>query len=350
MSHYPEYDGHEFVLFLRDEASGLDAVIAIHSRARGMAHGGTRVKQYDTDDGALKDALNLSKAMTYKSALADLPYGGAKGVISLPAGDYDRSKILQAYADKITALKGLFHTGTDVGMTDEDALFMAQHCKYILGTEPHPEGYTTSKTAALGVLYAIKAAAEHKYGSSDLNGKTIGIKGVGKLGSELVRLLHQEGAQITIADIDQQAAETVSQQYPGVTVVSPEAIITTKLDIYAPCAMGSEFDADVVAKLDCDIVCGGANNQLFDDDAGDLLHNRGILYVPDYIANAGGLIFICEELEPDGFSLERLLKRVQSIGKTLSLVFERSEAQQLGTHRVADQMAKEKVIGVVHDN
>lgn len=350
LSQYPEYDGHEFVIFLRDEASGLDAVIAIHSRARGMAHGGTRVKQYDTEDGALRDALNLSHAMTNKSALADLPYGGAKGVISLPAGEYDKSKILAAYAERVSSLKGLFHTGTDVGLTDEDALFMSQHCPYILGTKTNPEGYTTSKTAALGVLHAIKAAAQHKYGSADLTGKKVGVKGVGKLGAELVRLLHGEGAQLVVADINQQSAEALSQEYPGVTVVSADEVTKTRLDIYAPCAMGSEFDAEVVAGLDCDIVCGGANNQLLNDEAGDLLFQKGILYAPDYIANAGGLIFICEELESDGFNLERLLSRVQSIGKTLSSIFERSEAQQLGTHRVADQIAKEKITGVGNGN
>jgi glutamate dehydrogenase/leucine dehydrogenase len=315
-----------------------------------MAHGGTRLKQYDNEDGALRDALNLSHAMTNKSALADLPYGGAKGVISLPAGEYDKSKILAAYAERVSALKGLFHTGTDVGMTDEDALFLAQSCPYILGTKTNPEGFTTSRTAALGVLHSIKAAAQHKYGSTDLAGKKVGIKGVGKLGAELARLLLGEGAQLVIADANQQSADALSQQYPAISVVTPEEITKTRLDIYAPCAMGSEFDSAVVAGLDCDIVCGGANNQLLNDEAGDLLFERGILYAPDYIANAGGLIFICEELESDGFNLERLLSRVQSIGKTLSSIFERSEAEQLGTHRVANEIAREKITGVGSGN
>jgi glutamate dehydrogenase/leucine dehydrogenase len=349
LSNYPEYNGHEFVIFLSDVESGLDAVVAIHSRARGIAHGGTRVKQYDTEDGALRDALNLSRAMTNKSALADLPYGGAKGVISLPSGDYDKSKILEAYAKKVAALNGLFHTGTDVGLTDEEAVFMAEHCPYILGTKANPDGYTTSKTAALGVLHAMKAAAQFKYGSEDLTGKVVGVKGVGKLGAELVRLLRDEGARLIIADFNEESTTKLKQQYPDVTVMSAIEIAKTKLDIYAPCAMGSEFDETTVAALNCDIVCGGANNQLLNDEAGDMLFQKGILYTPDYIANAGGLIFICEDLESDGFKLERLLSRVQAIGKTLSLVFKLSDAQQLGTHRVADQIARERVLGVSND-
>lgn len=350
LSNYPEYDKHEFVLFLKDESSGLDAVIAIHSRVRGMAHGGTRVQKYDSPDGALRDALNLSRAMTFKSALANLPYGGAKGVISLPDGEYDKTQLLAAYAEKINALQGLFHTGTDVGLSDQDAVFLAQHCKYILGTKVNEEGFTTSKTAALGVFTAMQAAAQYKYGTSDLSARSVAVKGVGKLGGELVGLLHTAGAHVTIADTNPENVQNILNMYGDIQTIDCSEIATRKCDIYAPCALGAEFDDANVSRLACDIVCGGANNQLASDDIGDRLFEQGIQYVPDYIANAGGLIFICEELEHDGFNIERLHQRVQAISDTVTEVLHRSETEGIGTHRIADQIARERIKGVVRDN
>jgi glutamate dehydrogenase/leucine dehydrogenase len=345
MIKYPEYDDHEFVITLRDKKSGLNAFIAIHSRARGMAHGGTRMKHYESDEDALRDALKLSRAMSYKSALADLPYGGAKGVIALPDGEYDKSEVLKAYAQKITALGGLFHTGTDVGLSDEDALIMARECVYILGTKANDAGYSTSKTAALGVYTAIKAAAKHKYGTEDLNNKKIGVKGVGKLGAELVRLLLEDGAEVVAADVNESSIRSLTEQYTNVTVLSPEEIIDADIDVYAPCAMGEEFDQGTIERLKCDIIAGGANNQLVDAQAGDLLFQKGILYAPDYIANAGGLIFICEDLEKDGFRLDRLRARVEKIGDTLTMIFQRSAEQNIPPNRVADQLAQERING-----
>ncbi len=342
-----EFDHHEFVIALTDESSGLQAFIAIHDRTLGFAHGGTRMKVYDDEDQAIGDVLDLSKAMTYKSALANLPYGGGKGVIMLPAGavsDEDRAKLLQAYATKIETLQGLFHTGSDVGVTDDDTKLMAQYCQYILGvSEADRRDYTTGKAAALGVYYAIKAAAAVKYGSADLNGRTIAVKGLGKLGGELVELLHKDGARLYVADIDPAKAEAVHAKYPDVSAVDTYQLHKQKVDIYAPCALGHEFTEVSANELACDIIAGGANNQLESQAVDDLIHRKGIINVPDYVANAGGLIFVSDELEPDGFHIDRVLQRVEDIGKTVRLILDRAAQEGISAYRVADDMAHERI-------
>lgn len=343
---YSEFDNHEFVIEITDEASGLKGFIAVHSRTLGIAHGGTRMRPYETDSAALKDVLNLSRAMSYKSALAGLPYGGAKAVI-IEQPNTDKQAVLAAYAKKVDALGGLFHTGTDVGLTDEDVKLMAQHSKYMLGVSTADTGgFSTSKAAALGVFYAIKAAVKHKYGSDDLTGKVIGVKGVGKLGGELVSLLAEDGAKLLVADANAQQVAELQQKVAGLTVVPPEQIHMQQMDIYAPCAFGNEFTEETIGKLRCEIIAGGANNQLADATIGDQLFRQGILYIPDYIANAGGLIFVSEELEADGFQLGRLKQRLANITSTLETVFTRVEAEHLPTHRVADKIAEERIRGM----
>lgn len=303
------------------------------------------MKVYENEDEAVRDALNLSKAMSYKSALAGLPYGGAKAVIMLKPGiEYKRHDILQAYAERVDSLGGLFRTGTDVGMTDADTTFMSKYCKYILGVKQLGNSeLTTAKSAALGVYYAIKAAAKFKYGSEDLSGKTIGVKGIGKLGYELVRLLSNDGALITVADINKESIDSIISELPGIKVVDSAVIHRQKLDIYAPCALGNEFNKKTISELNCQIVAGGANNQLENLEAGDKLFDSGILYVPDYIANAGGLIFVSDELEPGGFKEERILNRLKNIESTLEKVFSRSVKNKEPTHRVSDKIAQERI-------
>jgi glutamate dehydrogenase/leucine dehydrogenase len=221
---------------------------------------------------------------------------------------------------------------------------MAKHCQYILGLSTGDKGgYSTSKTAARGVFYAIKAAARHRYGSDGLKGRVVGVKGVGKLGEELVRLLIADGARVLIADTDHQKTVKLKQELTGIEVVEAKDIHKQEMDIYAPCALGDEFKPAVIKELACDIVAGGANNQLPNVKAGDELHKRDILYVPDYIANAGGLIFVSEDLESDGFHLDRVLNRLENIQSTLAMVFERSEQSGLPTHRVADAIAQERI-------
>ena len=339
----PEFDNHEFVIALTDEPSGLSAFIAVHSRALGFAHGGTRFKTYTSETEALQDVLNLSKAMSYKSALAGLPYGGAKAVIILDESA-DRRAVLKAFAQKVATLGGLFHTGTDVGLVDDDIRYMHQFCSYMLGvTHNDADELTTGKAAAIGVYYAIKAAAKHEYGSDDLAGKTVGIKGLGKLGGELARLLSADKVKLVVADIDPAVAESYQQMLPDVTIVDPSEIHKQQLDIYAPCALGQEFTELSVTELNCKIIAGGANNQLSNDMVGDMVAARGIIYVPDYIANAGGLIFVSEELESDGFKVDRIQQRLHAISDTVTAVLDEAAATNQPPYLVATRHAETKI-------
>lgn len=342
---YAEFNNHEYVIALTDETSGLKAFIAIHSTKLGPAHGGTRMKTYASETEALKDVLDLSKAMSYKSAMAGLPYGGAKGVIMLPAQPFDRKKLFQAYARKLESLHGLFRTGTDVGLTDADTALMSKYCQYILGLSSGEKGdLSTSKTAAIGVYYAIKTAVKYRYGSESLSGRVIGVKGVGKLGSELAYRLVDEGAKVMVSDLDQTKTRDLKNLRPGITIVDAKDIHKQEMDVYAPCALGDEFKPSVIRELACGIVAGGANNQLPTIKAGDELYKRGILYTPDYIANAGGLIFVSEDLESDGFHIERVNKRLNHISEILDMIFKRSAETSTPPHRIADLIAKERII------
>jgi valine dehydrogenase (NAD+) len=338
------FAGHEFIIALTDQASGLQAYVAVHSRALGIAHGGTRFKAYDTQDEALNDALRLSQAMSYKSALASLPYGGAKAVIIDIPGT-NKQAVLQAYAKKIQALGGLFHTGTDVGLTDQDVLLMAQDCQYMLGVSPgNKAGYSTSKAAAQGVYLAMKAACQQRYNTASLQGLTVGIKGLGKLGGQLAELLLADGCKLLVADVHTDAATALQAKYPEqVTTVDSNEIANQTMQIYAPCALGYEFTTESVTKLNCEIICGGANNQLESDAIGELIAKKGITYVPDYIANAGGLIFVSEDLEANGFQLERLEQRLTHIGQVVTEVLLLAAHERSATNLVATQLAEQRI-------
>jgi glutamate dehydrogenase/leucine dehydrogenase len=345
--YFPEFDNHEFVIALNDQKSGLKAYIAIHSTKPGPAHGGTRMKEYRSDDEALRDVLKLSKAMTYKSALAKLPYGGAKGVIIVNGSDSNREQILKAYAQKIEQLHGLFRTGTDVGLSDSDVEYMSSFSRYFLGLHTKDKGeMSTSNAAALGVYIAIKTSLKYRFGSDELKNRVIGIKGVGKLGGELVKLLVHDGATLIIADPDNSKTEGLRVLFPKqIIVVDPNEIHKHVMDVYAPCALGAEFTPSVIRKLACSIVVGGANNQLPNEKAGDELYKKGILYAPDYIVNVGGLIFVSEDLESDGFHSERVQKRLDHIAETLTDIFHQAEIEHMPTHRVAERIAKERFDG-----
>lgn len=344
LKQFKEYDGHEMVIALTAPDAGLEAFVAIHSTARGIAHGGTRMRAYENTEAALADALELSKAMTYKSALANLPYGGAKGVIVSHPTDINREKILEAYAKRIEQLNGLFHTGTDVGLTEEDVKKMSKFTQYMLGVKSHADSdLSTSKAAALGTYYAIKTAAKHRYGTDSVKGRTIAIKGLGKLGGELGRLLYENGANLLVADIDTSKIDEFIQRYPSVMVIDHQEIHSRNVDIFSPCALGHAVDDKTINELKCDIICGGANNQLMRTELGDQLAEKNILYAPDYVVNAGGLIFVSEELEKDGFHAARINQRLEQIKDTLTMIFERSDKEGVPTHRIADAIGKERI-------
>jgi glutamate dehydrogenase/leucine dehydrogenase len=342
---YPEFDNHEMLIAVSDEQSGLNGYIGIHSTLLGPALGGTRFQAYNSKEDALRDALNLSKAMSFKCALAGLPYGGGKGVIFVPKNSsLDKQAMLAAYARMVENLRGLFKTGTDVGISDDEVRHMAKYTAHMLGvTEADRGDLSTSSCAALGVFCSMKATLEVLYGSSDFTDRKISIKGVGKLGGELARLVQAAGGIVTVADINQDNIQKVTEMVPGVTVVSVDKIAALQTDIYAPCALGAEFTRANVKKLQCKSVVGGANNQLQDQTAGTELHRRGILYVPDYIANGGGLIYVADELEPGGFSQQRVVERVENIQHTVMDILTRSKQESLPTAEIADAIAKERI-------
>jgi glutamate dehydrogenase/leucine dehydrogenase len=341
---FKEFNNHEYVITLTDDSRGLKAYIAVHNRNLGLAHGGTRMLPYHHEADAIRDVLNLSRAMSYKSASLGLPYGGAKGVIIWKEG-LDRQEVLKAYAMKVEGLSGLFRTGTDVGLTDVDIEFMSKYTKYMLGVHSVNESaLTTSKTAALGVFYAMKAAALYRYGTDDLRGKIVGVKGIGKLGSELVALLIQEDVHLLLADIDEAKLYDIKLRYPNAEIVPVQDIHQARMNIYAPCALGNEFTTSNIKDLDCDIIVGGANNQLANGGVGDELFNRGVVYAPDFVVNAGGLIFASEELEADGFNLERVMARLDKIPATLTEIFRLSQQQGEATHRIANKIAEDRIL------
>lgn len=340
-----EFDNHERVIDLAEDGSGLRGFIAIHSTKKGPALGGTRMLAYNSEDQALKDVLRLSRAMSYKCALANLPYGGGKGVI-IVNNDLNRKEALKAYAKKVDNLRGLFKTGTDVGLTDKEVALMSNYTSHMLGVKQADRGnLNTANAAAHGVFFAMQAVLTELYNSNDFGGKTIAIKGIGKLGGDLAKLLIAADAKVYIADIDLNKCEKLRQQHASLQITSIDNIHKQPVDIYAPCALGNEFSDEIIEQLQCKAIVGGANNQLPSKHTGQLLFDKGILYAPDYIVNAGGLIYVADELERDGFRKERVMERLENIKLTLSDLFERSKRAQLPPHVVADEIGQERLKG-----
>lgn len=333
------YDGHKLVMELDDPKAGLYGFIAIHNDNLGGAVGGTRMYPYTSKRAALVDVLRLSKAMTYKCALAGMPHGGAKGVI---IGDPKREKnedLLRAYAQKVGELKGAFHTGEDVGISEADVQFMLTVSPYFIGKrglagDPSPD-------AALSTFYAMKAATKRVFHKTKMKGLKIAIKGVGKVGSELARLVYKEGAAVYIADIDPHAIAHTKHLVSNATVVNVDQINEIEVDVYSPCALGSEFTKRNCNKVKAKIICGGANNQLINPSIGKCLYERGIVYVPDYVANSGGLINVADELDRGGYNRKRVLSRIKAVRKTVEHLFEMSDEIKEPLNFVADHMAKE---------
>lgn len=333
------HSDHEAVLYFQDAQTGLRGFIGIHSTKLGPATGGTRYMVYHSDAEALQDALRLSKAMTYKCALAGVPYGGGKAVIIADPKRPKTREYLYAYGKKVSMLGGNYYTGEDVGIDQNDVKIMAEACPYING---RPElGGSPSPWAALGVFYAMQAALEATFGTPSVEGKTFAIKGLGHLGIELCRLLYEGGGIITATDINPERVALAKEKFPRITLSSPESIHTLAVDAYAPCALGSEFHENNIQDLRCKIICGGANNQLVTPGIGTELFHKNILYIPDYLANAGGLINVVAEWEPSGYNRSHVLEKVKNIQNTAALVIALSQSEKQPTNIVADALAQD---------
>lgn len=335
--------GHEQVVFCQDTRSGLRAIIAIYSTALGPALGGTRFYPYRTEDEALADVLNLAKAMAYKNALAGLDLGGGKAVIiGDPATDKSEA-LLRAYGRFIASLGGRYVTACDVGTYSEDMDVIARECRFVTGrTAEHGGAGDSSVLTAFGVFQGMLAAAEHLWGSTSLRGRRVGIEGVGKVGRRLVTQLLEAGASVVVCDVSRQAIEAVLARHPEVEVAGDQAsLIREPIDIYAPCALGGSLTAEAATALRAAIVCGGANNQLAHPGIEKQLADRGILYAPDYVVNAGGVIQVADEL--DGFSFDRARARAERIFRTTREIFALADADGIPPAVAADRLAERRM-------
>jgi valine dehydrogenase (NAD+) len=334
---------HEQVVFCNDQASGLRAIIAIYSTQLGPALGGTRFYPYRTDEAAITDVLNLSRAMTYKSALAGLDLGGGKAVIIGDPGALKSEALLRAYGRFVQSLGGRYITACDIGTYSEDMDIIARECSYVAGrTEPHGGAGDSSVLTAFGVFEGMRAAAEHVWGSPSLDGRTVAVEGVGKVGSHLVEHLLSDGAKVMVYDVSAISVQHVVGRYPQVVAVSKrDDLVGGELDVYAPCALGGALDDQTVASLRARIVCGGANNQLAHPGIEEQLLQRGILYAPDYVVNAGGLIQVADELE--GFSFERARLRTEQIFATTRQIFAIADKDSVAPGVAADRLAERRM-------
>jgi leucine dehydrogenase len=318
---HPEFDGHEDIHFLDDGPSGFRGIIAIHSTRLGPALGGTRCLAYASDADALTDALRLSRAMTAKAAMAELPLGGGKAVILAQPGT-DRGRVLDAYATRVARLGGRFITGEDVGIDEADADRIHQTTRFIAGISGREGGLgDPSPRTAEGVVGAMRAALGHIDGDRSLHGRRVVVSGLGKVGTALCELLAKDGARLTIADIAPAAVERARAQLPTpVEVVDPAVAHTIDCDVFAPCALGGVLNPATIGQLRCAAVVGSANNQPADDASVELLADRGVLYVPDYVVNAGGLIQVAGEWL--GFPLDEIERRVERIEGTVDTLLD----------------------------
>jgi leucine dehydrogenase len=331
------YDDHEQIVFCSDAASGLKAIICIHSTALGPAVGGCRMWEYNTDEGALVDALRLSRGMTYKNAMAGLPFGGGKSVIIGNPKTLKSEALFRAFGKFVHSVSGRYVTAEDVGTSPADIAMVHKETPYVLGLEG--KSGDPSPMTAYGVYKGIKAAVKFKLGRDSLDGVKIAVQGLGHVGYYLCKHLSEEGAKLVVTDINKESIEKVVADFKA-TAVDVNAIYTQDVDVYAPCALGATVNDETLPRLKCSIIAGAANNVLAEDRHGVALMNRGILYAPDYVINAGGIINVSFE---NNYSKDAAMKKTENIYATLMNVFERSKNEGKPTNVVADEIARQLV-------
>ena len=334
--------GHEQVVFCQDPQSGLRAIIAIYSTALGPALGGTRFYPYASEADALSDVLALSRAMAYKSACAGLDHGGGKAVIIGDPAGLKSEPLLRAYGRMVQSLGGRYYTACDVGTYVEDMDVVAKECSYVTGRSTERGGAGDSAVlTAYGVFQAMRAAAGHAWGEPTLSGRRVGIEGVGKVGLHLAGHLVQDGASLVISDVSAAAVERVVSAHPDVEVAPVAALPGLDLDVYSPCALGGSLTDELVPVLQASIVCGAANNQLAHPGVEKQLADRGVLYTPDYVANAGGVIQVADEIE--GFRFDRARAQAAMIYDTARRVFRLADSEGVPPAVAADRLAERRM-------
>jgi leucine dehydrogenase len=329
---------HEQVVFCYEPSCGYKGIIAIHDTTLGPALGGTRYWNYDSDEAAFIDALRLSRGMTYKAAVAGLNLGGGKSVIIGDPKSANREQIFRAHGRFVESLKGRYITAEDVGTSVGDMDYVHMETEHVTGrgdTSGDP-----SPVTAYGVYRGIKAAAKARYGSDELNGKTVAVQGVGHVGYYLCQNLASEGAKLIVTDIDQERVQRVVKEF-GAKAVGLNEIYSVKADVYAPSALGATINDETIPQLRVDIVAGAANNVLKEERHGSVLHEKGILYAPDYVINGGGLINVYGELQ--GWTAERAMRKAGEIYDTLLQIFAIASDEGIPTYQAADRLAERRI-------
>ncbi|MCG7552549.1 Glu/Leu/Phe/Val dehydrogenase [Pseudoalteromonas sp. Of11M-6] len=333
-----EFDNHEQVVFCSDEASGLKAIIAVHNTKLGPAVGGCRLWNYASDEDAVYDVLRLSKGMTYKNAVARLPFGGGKSVIIGDAKTIKSEALFRAFGKHLDRLGGSYYSAEDVNITTGDVMVMHKETNYVMGLEGksgNPSPYT-----ALGTFLGIKAAYQHKYGHQDLAGIKVAVQGLGAVAYTLCKHLHEAGAELFVTDINEESVQRVVNDF-NATAVGIDEIYDLDVDVYAPCALGATVNDDTIPRIKATIIAGCANNQLAESRHGEIIREKGVLYAPDYVINAGGIINVYYETKPEGYDEAAATKHVEGIYDTLTEIFKRSEEEKVSTHIIADELAQE---------
>jgi leucine dehydrogenase len=333
--------GHEQVVFCHDEESGLKSIIAIHDTTLGPALGGTRMWPYRSTQEALIDVLRLSEGMTYKAAVAGLELGGGKSVIIGDAKTDKTEALLRAHGRFVDTLGGRYITAEDVGISVDDMEYVYQETKHVTGIRSSPHGSgDPSPVTAYGVYWGVKASCRQKLGADDLSGVRIAVQGAGHVGYHLCENLAAEGAVISITDIDQERVNRVVEEF-GATPVAADDIYDVDCEVFAPCALGAVINDQTLRRLRCRIVAGAANNQLAEDRHGDALDARGILYAPDYVINAGGLISVYSEIV--GYDAGTAKDKARGIYETLLKVYRIAEEDAIPTYRAAEELARHRL-------
>jgi leucine dehydrogenase len=337
----PDFDNHEMVVAFTDERTRLRGFIAVHSTALGPAFGGCRMWPYASEQAALRDALRLSRGMSYKNAMAGLPYGGGKAVIMAHPQTDKTPELFAAFGRVVERMGGAYITAEDVGVTVDDMRLVASATEHVGGI-PKEDGYRggdPSPLTAQGVFIGIKATARQSFGSDDISGKTVAVQGIGHVGYNLCKLLHQAGAKLKVSDISKENVARARSEF-GAAIVDPKPFFDVEADIIAPCALGGVLSKETIPLIKAKVIAGAANNQLATEADGERLQDRGILYAPDYVINAGGIISVAAERDETA-TRATVLAQIERIGDRLDEIFTHSRRSGRPPHEVADEMARE---------
>ncbi|MDO9184934.1 MAG: Glu/Leu/Phe/Val dehydrogenase dimerization domain-containing protein [Bacteroidia bacterium] len=338
-------NNHEQVLFCNDNETGLKAIVAIHNTVLGPSLGGTRMWTYKNEMEALTDALRLSRGMTYKSSVAGLNLGGGKAVIIGDSKTQKSEALMRRFGKFINSLAGKYITAEDVGISTKDMEYIKMETDFVTGLPENMGGSgDPSPVTAYGVYIAMKASAHEKWGNESLSGKKIVVQGIGHVGESLVHYLVKDGAKVFINDINETRLKAVAKE-TGAEVISAEMVYDMEMDIYAPCALGATVNTDTLNRLKCSIICGSANNQLADENVhGKMVIEKGILYAPDFVVNAGGIINVYYELE--GYNRERALAHAEKIYQTTLNIFKVAKEQNIPTYMAANRLAEKRIADI----